>query len=183
MVCILLDCNIDVILLLAIDRRSILSVLTHWGRVTHICVVKLTIIGSDNDLSTDRRQAIIWINAGILSIGPLGTKLSEILIAIYIFSFKKMFLKISSAKWRSFCHGLNVLTKIIDETCETSNTLKWSWYRIFIVSAQGNIGSSIVWLALHCIILASIQTRDDMHCKYIRKQPAYFVPVSWLCIS
>ena len=27
-----------------------LSVLTHWGRVTHICVGKLTIIASDNEL-------------------------------------------------------------------------------------------------------------------------------------
>ena len=40
--------------------------LTHWGRVTHICVSELSIIGSDNDLSPDRRQAIIWTNAGIL---------------------------------------------------------------------------------------------------------------------
>ena len=41
---------------------------THWGRVTHICVSKLTISDSDNGLSPGRRQAIIWINAGILSI-------------------------------------------------------------------------------------------------------------------
>ena len=33
--------------------------LTHWGRVTHICVSKLNIIGSDNGLPPDRRQAII----------------------------------------------------------------------------------------------------------------------------
>ena len=33
--------------------------LTHWGRVTHICVSNLTIIGSDNGLSPGRRQAII----------------------------------------------------------------------------------------------------------------------------
>ena len=52
--------------------------LTHWGRVTHICVRKLTIIGSENGLSPDRRQAIIWTNAGILLIGPLGTNFSEI---------------------------------------------------------------------------------------------------------
>ena len=32
--------------------------LTHWGRVAHICVSKLTIIGSDNGLSPGRRQAI-----------------------------------------------------------------------------------------------------------------------------
>ena len=46
------------------------AILTHWGRVTHICVVKLTIIGSDNGLSPGRRQAIILTNAGILLIGP-----------------------------------------------------------------------------------------------------------------
>ena len=76
--------------------------LTHWGRVTHICVVKLTIIGSDNGLSPKRRQAIIWTNSGILLIGPLGTNFSEILIGIQIFSFKKMYLKMSSAKWSPF---------------------------------------------------------------------------------
>ena len=83
--------------------------LTHWGRVTHICVKKLTIIGSDNGLWPDRRQAIIWTNAGILLIGPLGTNFSEISIEILTFSIKKMRLKVSSAKRRPFCLGLNVL--------------------------------------------------------------------------
>ena len=83
--------------------------LTHWGRVTHICISNLSIIGSDNGLSPDRRQAIIWTNAGILLIGPLGTNFSEILIGIQTFSFKKMHLKMSSAKWRPLCLGLNVL--------------------------------------------------------------------------
>ena len=48
------------------------NISTHRGRVTHICVVNLTIIGSVNGLSPGRRQAIIWINAGILYIEPLG---------------------------------------------------------------------------------------------------------------
>ena len=56
------------------------SYLTHWGRATHICVSKLTIIASDNGLLPGRRQAIIWNNAGILSIGLLGTNFFEILI-------------------------------------------------------------------------------------------------------
>ena len=90
----------------------LLQCLTHWGRVTHICVSKFTIIGSDNGLSPGRRQAIIWTNAGILLTGHLGTKFSEILIKIYTFSFKKMHMKISSGKWRPFCLGLNVLTEI-----------------------------------------------------------------------
>ena len=83
--------------------------LTHWGRVTHICVGKLTILGSDNGLSPGRRQAIIWTNAGMLLIEPSWTNFSEILFRIQTFSFKKMRLKMS-AKWRPFCHGLNVLT-------------------------------------------------------------------------
>ena len=46
---------------------------------------ELTIIASDNGLSPGRRQVIIWNNAGILSIGLLGTNFSEILIEILIF--------------------------------------------------------------------------------------------------
>ena len=84
--------------------------LTHSGRVTHICISNQTIIGSDNGLLPDRRQAITWTNAGILLIGPLGTNFSEILVEIYTLSLKKMHLKMSSGKWRSFCLGLNVLS-------------------------------------------------------------------------
>ena len=84
--------------------------LTHWGRETHICVGKLTIIASDNGLSPERRQAIIWTNAGILLIRPLWTNFNKILIEIHTFSFKKIHLKMSSAKWRPFCLGLNVLS-------------------------------------------------------------------------
>ena len=102
------------------DRTTIalLTDLTHWGRVTHICVSKQTIIGSDNGLSPGRRQAIIWTNAGILLIATLGTNFSEILIEIRIFSFKKMGLKVSSAKWWPFCPGLNVSTNLICCHCE-----------------------------------------------------------------
>ena len=85
------------------------TALTHWSRVTHICVSKLTIIGSDNGLSPGRRQAIIWTNAGLLLIGPLGTNFSEMLIEIHTFSFKKIHLKMSPGKWRPFCLGLNML--------------------------------------------------------------------------
>ena len=77
--------------------------------MTQICISNLTIIGSDNGLSPVRRQDIIWTNAGILLIGPLGTNFNEILIASHTFSFKKMRLKMFSAKWRPFCLGLNVL--------------------------------------------------------------------------
>ena len=78
----------------------------------HICISKLNIIGSDNGLSPDRRQAIFWTIAGILLIGPLGTNFSEILIEIHAFSFKKMHLNMLSVKWRPFCLSLIVLTHL-----------------------------------------------------------------------
>ena len=79
--------------------------------MTHICVCKLTIIGSDNGLSPGQRQAIIWTNAGILLIGPLGTNFSEISVKVHIFSFMKVHLKMSSVKWQPSCLGLNVLRR------------------------------------------------------------------------
>ena len=80
---------IGIVLGTKITRRyAQLQHITHWGGVTHKCVGKLTIIGSDNGLSPERRQAIIWTNAVILLVQPLGTIFSEILIRIQIFSLK-----------------------------------------------------------------------------------------------
>ena len=59
------------------QQRWLIHGLTHWGRVTHICVRKLATIGSDNGLSPGRRQAIIYTNAGILLTGPLRTNFNE----------------------------------------------------------------------------------------------------------
>ena len=85
---------------------------THWGRVTHIGVSKIAIICSDNGLSPGRRQAIIWTKAEILLIRTWGTNVYEILKEIYMFSFKKMHLNMSSGKWRPFRLGLIVVRTV-----------------------------------------------------------------------
>ena len=90
--------------------------------MTHLCVNKLTIIGSDNGLSPDRCQAIIRTNAGILFIGTLG-----ILSEIHTFSFKKMHLKTSSAKRWPFCLGLNVLTHTLVQATQRLKFTRWSF--------------------------------------------------------
>ena len=64
--------------------------LTHWGQMTHMCVNKQTIIGSDNGLLPGQRQAIIWTNAGILLIGPLGTNVSETSVKFIHFHSRKL---------------------------------------------------------------------------------------------
>ena len=80
----------------------------------------LTIINSDNGLSPDRRQSIIWTKPGILSIEP-------ILIGILTFSFKKRRLKVSSAKWRPFCLGLIVLRGL---PCNQTQDLDYCVYTL-----------------------------------------------------
>ena len=102
--------------------------------MTHICVSKLTIIGSDNGLLPGRRHAIIRTNAGILLIRPLGTNFSEFLVEILICSFKKMRLKVSSAKRRPFCLGLNELSPCVlmflwnHEYVLTFSIISQDWY-------------------------------------------------------
>ena len=118
----------------------------HWGRVTHICISKITIIGSDNGLSPHRRQAIIWSNAGILLIGPLGTNFSEIYIEILTFSFKKMRLKVSSAKWRPFCLGLNVLKQGVIFLCLLLRNPYNLFYDGLLINC--NVWELTVWLQL-----------------------------------
>ena len=87
------------------------SVARKYNKAAHIN----SIFGGTTLISAcvGRRQAIIWNNAGILSISLFGTNFSEILIEILTFSFEKMRLKMSSAKWRPFCLGLNVLKLVV----------------------------------------------------------------------
>ena len=138
--------------------------LTHWGRVTHICVSKITIIGPDNGLSPERRQAIIWTNAGIWLIQILGTNFNEILSKIHAFSLKKMHLKMSSGKWRPFCLGLNELISklscaghVVTYTCwDLSKTIlvKWPQQQIKLISKRSCAGlpHASVW-NIHKLLL------------------------------
>ena len=90
-------------------RLSAMLLLTNcWGRVTHVCVGNLTIIGSDNHdngLSPDRHQAIIWTHDGIMLIGPLEINFSEILIKIHTFHLRKCISKYRLRKGSHFVQG------------------------------------------------------------------------------
>ena len=145
--------------------------LTHWGRVTHICVDKLTIIGSDNGLSPEQRQAIIWTNAGIFLIRLLGTNFSEILIEIQTFSFKKMHLKISSAKWRPFCLRLNVLI-----SCKYRHSLIIPGVMLMPLVATQTVAVWCRWLYWQLLSYLSSQLNESArlwnHC--------LLVQLSWL---
>ena len=124
--------------------------LTRWGPETHICVSKLTTINSDNGLSPGRRQTIIWANAGILLIGPMGTNFSEIVIKIYAFSLKKMHCKMLSGKWWPYCLSLNVLSHLF---CTQSLFLyihidvrtNWPILQLFSITFSRSYSQGFYW--------------------------------------
>ena len=120
-------------------------ILTNWDRETHICVGEHASIGLDNGLSPNWRQAIIWSNAGILLVEPLGTNFNEILIEILTFSFKEMHLKMSSGKWRPFCLRPSVLTGLVTPLCPyTGSSLvrTTAWHR----TCFNSTGVDFMWI-------------------------------------
>ena len=96
---------------------------THWGRVTHTCVGKLTHIGSDNGLSPGWRQAIIWPNAGILLNGHMETNFSERLIQIQTFSLTKIRLtRPTLERWATLGHLRSIKPNMINTFANLSQT-------------------------------------------------------------
>ena len=122
----------------------------------HTHVNKLTNIDSDNGLSPDRCQAIIWANFGILLIKPLGTtNFIEILFEIHTFSFKKIHLKMSLGKWQPFCLSLNVLTHKVNGV----KTVK-----LAILTASKTINMITISIILnHSCRLSSVKTMPHNH--------------------
>ena len=74
-----------------------------------------------NGLLPLQRQAITWTNVGLLSIGFLGTRFSEIWIRILSFSFKKMHLQMSSAKMAAILSRRRWV-----KTCSQWHPFKWN---------------------------------------------------------
>ena len=122
----------------------------------HICVIIPTIISSDNGLSLDRCQAIIWTNAMILFIGPLGRNFLDILIKILTVPFKKMHLNMPSTKWRPFCIRLNVLGRIV--WCHSSPTAVASVLRIHPAM------SCLIWNFKYPLIVESLYNENHWMC-------------------
>ena len=91
-----------------------MSSLTHWGRVTHICVSKLTIIGSDNGLSPGRRRGHYLNQWWNIVNSNLRNKLQWNPRQNSFIFIQKMHLKLS-VKGRLFSLGLNELNLEVDQ--------------------------------------------------------------------
>ena len=102
-----------------------LNELTHLPLCRIYASVNWVSISSDNGLSPDRRQAIIWTNAGILITGPLGTNFNEIQLKIQKFSIIKMHFTMLSGKWRPFCPGEDGLRPKSSWSCMADSIFKY----------------------------------------------------------
>ena len=137
-----------------------------WGRVAHICIGKLT----------------IWTNAGILLIESLGTNFSENLVATQTFSFKKMYLKISSGKWRPFCLGPNVLidnkgfktilhtARLSDAALHMASSRPFHWWRSCSYKVQES-PPGMKKLAVPHFIRLFTGTGQTSVCAYSKPEP------------
>ena len=102
--------------------------------MTHICIGKLTIIGSDNGPSPGRRQAIIWTNAGILLIGHFNRN-SNIFIDENTFE-------------NVVCEMLSILTRpqcVIKDHPGLQDSCTADAFHIFLGALWEYISSSDVW--------------------------------------
>ena len=127
----------------------------------HICVSKLTIIGSDNGVLPGRRQAIIWTNAGILLIWPKGTNFSEILNEIWSFSLKKMHLNVSAILSRRQCVNTFNLANGY-RLCVFCKYLT-HWGRVMHIYLRHRGGSSLVPI-MACHLLVPIHYLNKCWC-------------------
>ena len=133
--------------------------------MTHICVSKLTKIGSDTGLSPDRRHAIIWTNTGILLIGPLETNISEILIEICIFfqenAFENVVRKLAASLSPPQC---------VNCFAVAPNVHIWLW----------NVVSKPAWLFYESAKLFNVKTK--LFSGRLRAHQTV-IPTCWACIG
>ena len=87
------------------ESRWEMQYLTHWGRVMHICVSKLTITGPDNGLSAPSHYLNQYWN---IVNSNLRNKLQWNFNRKPYISFRKVHFNMTSAKWPPCCRGLNV---------------------------------------------------------------------------
>ena len=124
--------------------------------------ISLAITGLDNDLWPGQQQAIIWTNVGILYLDPKEQTYFIFIIEIYTFSFKKMHLKLSSAKWLPFCLSLNVLKAIQEITL--------TWHTKPTSTNINPWGTGVSFLKMQFYYLILITTTVTFECETGPKQ-------------
>ena len=131
-----------------------------WTR-THICVSKLRTIGSDNGLSPDRRQSIIWTRAGVL---VLGTRTRSTRVLNF---------------WYSYCTRTRELQSNSTRTCTRTRgqVLRYSyeyWHEY--------------WYSMVHLMICDVRVKKHHTCQinsltyHEGKFPNWFILLLWLNI-
>ena len=99
-----------------------------------------SLVQTDNGLSPSRRQAIIWTTAGLLSIGPLWTIVSEIFIKTQNFSSNQnhyIFIQENALEtvWK-------IAAILSWPQCVEWVAVNWIWYQFCMSSTSQSVHSS-----------------------------------------
>ena len=146
---------------------------------------QLTSIGSDNSLSPGRRQAIIWTNAGILLIRPLGTSFNEILIKTNIFihenAFESVVCKMASILSRPQCVNMGPvntqgLPPLLVLYFPSQPRCQWIHQALFIVTFNFAYKKRMTKILTHGHMLCMWRIFQDM------KQNSMYQTVTGTCI-
>ena len=111
-----------------------------------------------------RHQAITLTNAGLLSIGPLGTYFSEILVKNWTFSFKKMRLSMSSTKWPGEMTSAWVCRVFAEKTLLPQSgdwSVEIEWYSVY-----GHVMMTSSYTYTHAYIYANIRAHTYIIFQY-----------------
>ena len=102
--------NQDIIIKLAVHmyHETVIILMSHSGRLTHICVSKLTLIGSDKAWHLVGTKPLSELMLGYCWLDPQEQNSAKFNQNSYII-IKKIHLKMSSWYWWPFCLGLNVI--------------------------------------------------------------------------
>ena len=144
--------------------------LTHWGRVTRICVINLS-------PHWFRKWLLAWLapshylnQCWNIVNSKLRTNFYEILSKIHMFSFEKMHLKMSSGKLWPFCLDLNVLTTAQDTrivvpanvcpvTCPMYDNMSLICWRILCNDVLFLFKNEETWMVSGIIIYSWVQNQ------------------------
>ena len=159
--------------------------LIHWGRVTQICVSKLTIIGSDNGLSPGWRHAIILINAEILLIEPWWKNQWSIYRNWDIFiqenAFENVLWKMAAILSR--LQGVKLFVSSLPRKDKTKNEALHHWHLVKFIhqwagdsSTKGGQSSGKL-----CHVIMSAVCLRCAFCYIISSSSSQYV-ISYLCI-
>ena len=122
--------------------------------MTHICVRKLTIFGSEKGLSPERRQAIIWTNVGnFVNSRPQCVKWFPLLLSSVILPFAYSYhsqIFVSCVPCHRVIEGGSYASKSTVHLCLSKSFLTLSLHSVLLYFDENYLLLQVIALSVYC---------------------------------